>query len=321
MRVPTSPCPLVRDYESPSLHPLTYQHAGHDQDAAITTPKPNPVSNAAQNQRRDKSKSGAPNATMAQPSSLQMTALSALDPMLDYSNITVPLVDYAVTVSGLSKLTSAQQPSEGSSAATASSNATAIPTTNTTTFVGTATLQKRVRGAFSPQARAKVRNVRKMGACMRCRMLKKPCGDQDPCRECAKLENARVWKGNCVRVRLTELFTVYQSNFFRVTAHHAEQLVKIPDQYDRMEGRVEVTLFPKSNMYLTFPWILTATNVALLSELSINGTDKIKEYVFKVLESLQNSDNIVIPASQFTQHTLRWAASACSGSQVSYTHL
>jgi hypothetical protein len=180
----------------------------------------------------------------------------------------------------------------------------------------TANAQKKVRGAFSEPRRLQVRNVRSKGACMRCRMLKKCCGEEDPCAECSKLENARLWKGACIRVRLTELFTVYQSCLFRVVSHHAEQVVKQPGQYQVMTGRLEVTHFPDSLVYLTTPWITTTAGVVLLNNESDTVSDRMKGYIFKVLTRNHDAEISAFQVSHHINHTLRFATDLCDGSQV-----
>jgi len=227
---------------------------------------------------------------------LQMTALSALDPMLEhYASLPITLVEYAVP-------TRVQPVND--------------PKRNVSTFSVTSNAQKKVRGAFSEPRRLQVRNVRSKGACMRCRMLKKCCGEEDPCTECSKLENARLWKGACIRVRLTELFTVYQSCLFRVLSHHAEQVVKQPGQYQVMTGRLEVTHFPDLLVYLTTPWITTTTGVVLLNNESDTVSDRMKGYIFKVLARNNDSESSTFQVSHHIHHTLRFATDLCDGSQV-----
>jgi len=260
---------------------------------------PATVTNVNKTRNLDSSSSNAPNTMLSQPSALQMTALSALDPMLEhFTNGSVPLVDYAIP-----SIPQAQ-PETGPN----------VPNANAPTFVGAS--QKKVRGAFTEPRRMEVRNVRQKGACLRCRMLKKSCGEEDPCRECSKLENARLWKSACIRVRLTELFTIYQASLFRVTAHQAEQIVRVPGEFQLMAGRLEVTHFPESGVYLALPWIMTTSNVVLLSNESDSVSDKMKGYVFKILASMEDNAVKIFTVSHFTQHTLSWATQACDGSQV-----
>ena len=281
------------------LHVALTSHIDADNGTSTSNTQAT-LANVNQTPNRDASSSSAPNTMLTQPSALQITALSALDPMLEhFTNGSVPLVDYAIPP------VSQAQPEPGPS----------VPNANAPTFVGVA--QKKVRGAFSEPRRMEVRNVRQKGACLRCRMLKKSCGEEDPCRECSKLENARLWKSACIRVRLTELFTIYQASLFRVTAHQAEQAVKVSGEFQPMAGRLEVTHFPESGVYLALPWIMTMRNVVLLSNESDSVSDKMKGYIFKILAGMQDNTISTFAISHFTQHTLNWATQSCDGSQVS----
>ncbi|KAL2423377.1 hypothetical protein ABEF95_007713 [Exophiala dermatitidis] len=94
-------------------------------------------------------------------------------------------------------------------------SAAARPTPSTTThFVAeTGTLAKvqkpKVRGRFDDTRRKEVRELRKLGACLRCRMLKKTCSPGTPCQTCAAVETPRVWKHCCVRTKLVDAFPLY----------------------------------------------------------------------------------------------------------------
>jgi hypothetical protein len=116
---------------------------------------------------------------------------------------------------------------------------------------------RKVRGAFAPDRRTAVKEVRKKGACLRCRMLKKSCDSGDPCKECAKLETARLWKGECVRTRLTKIFEIYSSGLFMVISHHAIEMAKQTGPVLARPGRLEVNYFPKSGIFLTLPYAET----------------------------------------------------------------
>ncbi|TID21691.1 hypothetical protein E6O75_ATG05086 [Venturia nashicola] len=113
---------------------------------------------------------------------------------------------------------------------------------------------KKVRGAFAPDRRSAVKEVRKKGACLRCRMLKKSCDSGDPCRECSRLDNARVWKGACLRTRLAQIFELFSSGLFMVVGHHEVEAAKSLGPLELMPGRLEVSYFPQSGIAMTFPY-------------------------------------------------------------------
>jgi hypothetical protein len=69
----------------------------------------------------------------------------------------------------------------------------------------------KVRGRFSDSRRKEVQEVRKRGACIRCRMLKKPCSGESPCSTCVNVESARLWKQPCIRTRIADEFGLYMA--------------------------------------------------------------------------------------------------------------
>jgi len=78
------------------------------------------------------------------------------------------------------------------------------------------------RARFTDTRRKEVQEVRKRGACMRCRMLKKPCSEGTPCGTCKKIDSARLWKGTCLRTKLADEFTLYSASYF-----HSRMVAKI----------------------------------------------------------------------------------------------
>nr|OQO18549.1 hypothetical protein B0A51_13828 [Rachicladosporium sp. CCFEE 5018] len=69
------------------------------------------------------------------------------------------------------------------------------------------------RARFNEDRRRQVQETRKRGACLRCRMLKKPCSDGTPCDKCAHVDSARLWKWPCVRTKLADEFAMYSTSF------------------------------------------------------------------------------------------------------------
>ncbi|KAK3110816.1 hypothetical protein LTR53_014508 [Teratosphaeriaceae sp. CCFEE 6253] len=110
----------------------------------------------------------------------------------------------------------------------------------------------RVRGHFTDSRRKEVQENRKRGACLRCRMLKKPCSEGEPCSTCASVESARLWKGKCLRTRLADEFGLWASSLF-----HTRASIEVPAAVQgmrqlRMPGRVEVRLFTESEYCMSF---------------------------------------------------------------------
>ncbi|KKY20677.1 hypothetical protein UCRPC4_g04144 [Phaeomoniella chlamydospora] len=97
---------------------------------------------------------------------------------------------------------------------------------------------KATRQKFSANRRKEVQDVRKVGACLRCRMLRKPCSLESPCATCRNVESARLWKEPCMRVRITELFDLYAAGLHASLAYRDISLVKGQLQFEQVHGQV-----------------------------------------------------------------------------------
>ncbi|KAF9889199.1 hypothetical protein FE257_007512 [Aspergillus nanangensis] len=110
----------------------------------------------------------------------------------------------------------------------------------------------KVRGRFSAARRREVQEVRKRGACIRCRMLKKPCSGDSPCTTCASVESARLWKHPCIRTRIAEEFESFNANLHATLAYHDVSSIRNQIKFEHYAGRIEVTHFVESMVYVTF---------------------------------------------------------------------
>lgn len=103
--------------------------------------------------------------------------------------------------------------------------------------------KQKVRGRFAPDRRKEVRELRKVGACMRCRMLKKVCSQETPCQTCAAVEAPRLWRNTCVRAKLVETYTLYFIGLHGAIAFHQINELKSRSSVDMLEGKVEASHF------------------------------------------------------------------------------
>jgi hypothetical protein len=110
----------------------------------------------------------------------------------------------------------------------------------------------KVRGRFSDSRRKEVQEVRKRGACIRCRMLKKPCSGENPCNTCQNVESARLWKQPCIRTRIAEEFSLYNAGLHAMLAHHAVYQAKGLIRLNQIPGRIEATHHTQSGHFATF---------------------------------------------------------------------
>ena len=103
----------------------------------------------------------------------------------------------------------------------------------------------RGRGKFVSDARREeVRKVRSLGACLRCRMLRKPCSKDTPCITCAPISNPRLYKVSCIRTKLDEEFPLYFTTPYTVLANHELNGLKEQAIVAAFEGVVEAFHFP-----------------------------------------------------------------------------
>ena len=105
---------------------------------------------------------------------------------------------------------------------------------------------KFTRQKFSAERRREVQDVRKKGACLRCRMLRKPCSAETPCGTCRNIESARLWKEPCMRVRITELFNLYAVSLHSQLAHRQVQTIRSQPHQEESHGRIHFTHFNDS---------------------------------------------------------------------------
>jgi len=110
----------------------------------------------------------------------------------------------------------------------------------------------KVRGRFTPVRRKEVQEVRKMGACIRCRMLKKQCSHGTPCNTCKSVEQARLWKSPCVRTRLAELVEMYSAGLHAVLAYHEVNKSKSRVQFRNSPHQIEASHYPETTIFAVF---------------------------------------------------------------------
>lgn len=80
------------------------------------------------------------------------------------------------------------------------------------------TRQKNARARFGSERRKEVQEVRRIGACIRCRILRKVCSKGTPCDTCRKVLSPRVWRTGCVRTKLAEQLELYSAGVQIVVA-------------------------------------------------------------------------------------------------------
>lgn len=110
----------------------------------------------------------------------------------------------------------------------------------------------KVRGRFTATRRKEVQEVRKQGACIRCRMLKKPCSGDSPCVTCRNVENARVWKQPCIRTRMADELDMYSAGLHAVLAYRQINAMKTQVKFQNSAKQIMVSHYPETTIYATF---------------------------------------------------------------------
>lgn len=117
---------------------------------------------------------------------------------------------------------------------------------------GQRTNKPKVRGRFTPNRRKEVQEVRKRGACIRCRMLKKPCSGETPCNTCRNVESARLWKQPCMRTRLADELDMYSAGLHAVLAYHEVNAMKSRVNFTPSANSIEASHYPETNIFGNF---------------------------------------------------------------------
>lgn len=85
------------------------------------------------------------------------------------------------------------------------------------------------RARFDPTRRKEVQEVRRIGACIRCRILRKVCSKGTPCDTCRKVLSPRVWHTGCTRTKLAEQIELYSAGVQIVVAQ--KRVNRLKDEY------------------------------------------------------------------------------------------
>ncbi|GAM86161.1 hypothetical protein ANO11243_041720 [Dothideomycetidae sp. 11243] len=124
-------------------------------------------------------------------------------------------------------------------------------------------LKKQRRMRFSAERRKEVGGMRKLGACLRCRMLKKPCSGDTPCATCSMIGAPRVWACACIRTRIADEFTLYNTSYFFAKAREQVNKVVGSTQMKKSGGCINVSIFQgKEDGRLSLPALQTCETAA-----------------------------------------------------------
>lgn len=117
---------------------------------------------------------------------------------------------------------------------------------------GAKTAKPKPRSRFNQDRRKEVQALRQMGACIRCRMLKKPCSTGNPCRACHSVESARVWKQQCIRTRMANALEMYSAGLHVVLAARQVTDIKTRTPFQKSVHQIEASHYPASGIFTVF---------------------------------------------------------------------
>ena len=180
---------------------------------------------------------------------------------------------------------------------------------------------KHTRARFDAARRKEVQEVRKIGACIRCRILRKTCSKGSPCDTCRKVLSPRVWKTGCVRTKLAEQLDLFAAGVQAVYSQSNINHIQATTLMVSAGTVIEAAHFPETGIAISVQ-VLDSQNPPPRQEDSHEGEDtdapdtgvvmidvekediqvKVEQYVRSVLPTLINHES-----SHFARVTLETA--------------
>lgn len=119
---------------------------------------------------------------------------------------------------------------------------------------GTSTKSQKAkqRSAFNPQRKKEVQEMRLRGVCIRCKMLKKPCGIETPCKPCNEIDNSRLW-GPCSRWDFKKDLKFYTTPLHSSFAQSDVNSLKNQISFQPFEGYIAVSLVKNKSAIIEVP--------------------------------------------------------------------
>ncbi|OAA43689.1 hypothetical protein NOR_04264 [Metarhizium rileyi] len=144
------------------------------------------------------------------------------------------------------------------------------------------------RSKFTAARRQEVKEVRKLGACIRCRILRKICSKGTPCDTCRKVLSPRVWMTGCVRSRLHEQLDLYSAGVQVVLSQNRINMLKEQLKLVNNGSVVEVSHFAETSKA-----IVLAAAAAILGPIQQEGvTPEGQESLHQVIMIDQDKDDV-----------------------------
>lgn len=113
------------------------------------------------------------------------------------------------------------------------------------------TRSRHSRARFDATRRKEVQEVREIGACIRCRILRKTCSKGSPCDTCRKVLSPRIWRSGCVRTKFSEQLNLYSAGVQIVLAQHRINSLKAAMELVNNGIVIETTHFPETGVFIS----------------------------------------------------------------------
>jgi hypothetical protein len=97
------------------------------------------------------------------------------------------------------------------------------------------------RSAFNPTRKKEVQEMRVRGVCIRCKMLKKPCGVDTPCKPCKEIDNSRLW-GPCSRWDFKKDLKFYTTPLHSSLSQSDLNNIKSQITFQPFEGNILISI-------------------------------------------------------------------------------
>lgn len=108
------------------------------------------------------------------------------------------------------------------SASASATAMTGLPTKSVFRLEQNGNKSRHARARFEETRRKEVQQIRMIGACVRCRILRKTCSKGDPCDTCRKVLAPRLWRSGCIRIKFTDELDLYNAG---VQIAHCQKMV------------------------------------------------------------------------------------------------
>ncbi|KAI1383151.1 uncharacterized protein F4822DRAFT_94095 [Hypoxylon trugodes] len=151
------------------------------------------------------------------------------------------------------------------------------------------------RARFDSRRRKEVQEVRRIGACIRCRILRKTCSNSTPCDACKKVLSPRVWHTGCVRTRLSEYIDLYSAGVQAVMAQKRINRCKTTHHLENTGVTVEVSHFPETGPKAVFQ---------VLNGTPKEGDEILPDSLSRVVLLDSNSEDIPTKVEQYMRQAL-----------------